>query len=142
MDNTSALLRECDSGSKMAVSSIKGVLGNIKSEELLRLLTESISEHEKIGNEIAKELDEIGLEGKDPNPMAKTASWLKINAKLLTDSSDKTVASLISDGCSMGIKELTGYLNKYSDADKSAKKLAEKIIDLEEKLLDEIKEYL
>lgn len=142
MDNTSALLKECDSGSKMAVASIKGVLGSIKSEKLLRLLTESISKHEKIGNEIANELDEMGLGGKEPNPMAKTASWLKINAKLLKDGSDQTVASLISDGCSMGIKELTGYINKYPDADKAAVKLAEKIIDLEEKLLDEMKEFL
>lgn len=142
MDNTSSLLRECDSGSKMAVASIKGVLGNIKSEKLLRLLTESISKHEKIGNDIATQLDEFGLDGKEPNPMAKTASWLKINAKLLADSSDQTVASLISDGCSMGIKELTGYINKYSSADKAAVKLAEKLIGIEQDLLDEIKEFL
>ena len=126
----------------MAVSSIKEVLGSVKSEKLLNLLTDSISLHEEIGNDISKKLNEMGLDSKEPNAIAKTASWLKINVGLLKDESDETVASLISDGCSMGIKELTGYLNKYESADPGAKKVAEKLIAEEEGLLNDLKEFL
>lgn len=142
MTDSSELLRQCDSGCKMAVSSIKDVLGSVKSEKLLKLLTDSISLHEEIGNDISKKLNEIGLDSKEPNAMAKTASWLKINVELLKDKSDETVASLISDGCSMGIKELTGYLNKYESADPETKKVAEKLIAEEEGLLNDLKEFL
>ena len=79
MEDTEKMLKECDAGTKTAVNSIKEVLDNVKSEELLKLLTTSLSEHEDIGNEIADSLREMGGHGKDPNPMARVMSWMKIN---------------------------------------------------------------
>ena len=34
----------------------------------------------------------------------------------------------MTDGCNMGVKQLSVYLNKYPTADKSAKNIAEKLI--------------
>jgi hypothetical protein len=75
MEDTVKLLKECDAGTKTAVNSIREVLDNVKSEELLQLLTQSLSVHEEIGNEISEKLREMGGHGKDPNPMARVMSW-------------------------------------------------------------------
>ena len=40
------LLRECNSGSKMAISSIRDVLDDIEEEKLKRLLENYIHKHE------------------------------------------------------------------------------------------------
>ena len=40
-EDTIKLLKECDAGTKTAVSSIKEVLDNVKSKDLLALLTKS-----------------------------------------------------------------------------------------------------
>ena len=40
-----ALLQECNSGSKMAISSIRDVLGDIQEEKLERLLENYIHKH-------------------------------------------------------------------------------------------------
>ena len=141
-NHTIDLLKECDSGTKTAVSSIREVLDNTSKEELLTLLTESLKEHEEIGDEIHRLLSQAGENGKEPNPMAKAMSWLKINIKMLEKPEDKNIAHLIFDGCSMGVKQLSEYLNKYDEADDEAKRLAKRLIRLEEKLAKDLKSYL
>lgn len=142
MEDTENLLRECDAGTKTAVNSIREVLDNVKSEELLTLLTESLSEHEDIGNEISESLREMGGHGKDPNPMARVMSWMKINFKMLEKGDDKTIAALMLDGCNMGIKQLSAYINEYEGADDKSKRLAKRLINAEERLAKELKNYL
>ena len=140
--DTTELLRECDAGTKTAVNSIKEVLDNVQSQELMQLLQNSLSEHQKIGDELHGILDKEGESGKEPNPMARAMSWLKINFKMLEKPNDKTIANLMFDGCSMGVKQLSEYLNEYSAADECAKKLARKLIKEEEKLGKDLKTYL
>lgn len=142
MEDTEKMLKECDAGTKTAVNSIKEVLDNVKSEELLKLLTSSLSEHEDIGNEIADSLREMGGHGKDPNPMARVMSWMKINFKMLEKGDDKTIAALMLDGCNMGVKQLSTYLNEYKNADDKSKRLTKRLINAEERLAGQLKNYL
>lgn len=136
------LLKECDAGSKMAVTSIDEVLEFVKDEKLKKLLSESKAHHEKLGNETHELLSKWGSEEKDPSIMAKGMSWLKTNMKLGMDESDATIADLITDGCDMGVKSLNQYLNEYSDADKEAKDVCKRLIKIEEDLRQEIQTYL
>ena len=136
------LLKECDAGSKMAVTSMDEVLEFVKDEKLKKLLSESKAHHEKLGNETHELLSKWGSEEKDPSIMAKGMSWLKTNMKLGMDDSDATIADLITDGCDMGVKSLNQYLNEYSDADKEAKDVCKRLIKIEEDLRQEIQTYL
>ena len=92
--------------------------------------------------EINKLLLEYHDEGKEPNVMAQGMSWIKTNVKLAMDDSDATIAELMTDGCDMGIKSLSRYLNEYEAADDKAKKIAKKLIDLENDLCSGLREYL
>ena len=74
--------------------------------------------------------------------MAKGMSWLKSNVMMAADTSDHTVADLITDGCNMGVKSLNRYLNKYAAADEQSKDIAKKLIDLEHQLTIDIRPYL
>ena len=141
-NHTTDLLKECDSGTKTAVNSIKEVLDNVNSQNLRELLTESLNDHESLGNEIHQMLSESGEKGKEPNPMARMMSWMKINIKMIEKPEDKNIAHLMFDGCSMGVKQLSEYLNKYNEADDKSQSLAKRLIDMEEKLASELKTYL
>ena len=140
--DTIKLLRECDAGVKMGVSSIKEVLDNVKSDKLREILIDSLREHEGLDKDIQKGLDEFGDDGKDPNPVATSMSWIKTNVNLMMHESDKTVADLMTDGCDMGVKSLSGYLNQYKAADERSKDIAKKLIRIEQKLGDDIRGYL
>ena len=65
--DTIKLLKECDAGSKMAVSSLKDILDKVENVNLKKLLDETKDHHEKLGNEIHSLLMEYGCEEKDPN---------------------------------------------------------------------------
>lgn len=141
-NDTISLLKECDSGTKMAVASIDEVLEKIKSSDMRRLLVKSREHHEKLGNEIHALLLRHHSEEKDPGLMAKGMSWLKTNMKISMDESDRAVAELMTDGCDMGIKTLYGYLNQYPTADHSARELCKKLISIEEEFRRDLHSYL
>ena len=140
--DTIKLLRECDAGVKMGVSSIDDVLDNIHQKEFEKLLTDCKNKHEKLGREIEELLEKYKDDGKDPAVMAKGMSWVKTNIMLAMDDSDKTVADIMTDGCNMGVKSLNKYLNKYKAADENSKDVAKRLINLEEKLAVDIRSYL
>jgi len=140
--DTVKLLRECDSGVKMGVASIDDVTYNVSSEIFKRLLKDCRAEHEKLRLEIQAQLDRFHDEGKNPNPIVKGMSWIKTNVKLGMEESDATVADLMTDGCNMGVKSLNRYLNEYKAADEVSKDIAKRLINLEEKLAVDIRQFL
>jgi len=141
-EDTIHLLKECDAGTKMAVSSIDEVMESVKNDKLRALLDETKDHHEKLGNEIHSLLSQYGSKEKDPNPMAKGMSWLKTNMKLSMDECSATVADLIIDGCNMGVKSLYKYLNQYPAANETVKDITHRLISIEEQLCKELRAYL
>lgn len=140
--DTIRLLRECDAGVKMGVASIDDVLDYVSDEEFKKLLTHCKEEHIELNDKVQKLLEEYHDDGKDPNPMAKSMSWMKTNMKLVMHESDQTIANLMTDGCNMGVKSLHKYLNQYKAADEKSKDIAKKLINIEEKLTVDIRSYL
>ncbi len=140
--DTIRLLRECDAGVKMGISSIDDVLDDVKSVNLKEYLVNCKNEHIKLDKEIQQLLDKYQDEGKDPNPVAKGMSWVKTNMKLAMKESDETIADLMTDGCNMGVKSLNKYLNEYCAADEKTKDITKKLINLEEKLAVDIRKFL
>ena len=140
--DTIKLLRECDAGIKMGVSSIDDVLDHVKSSQLRRILSANKQEHQQLKTEIQQLLDRYGDEGKNPNPIAKGMSWMKTNMKLTMEDTDATIAELMTDGCNMGVKSLHRYLNQYKAADETSKDITKRLTNLEEKLAIDIRGYL
>ncbi len=141
-EDTVKLLRECDAGVKMGVASIDETLDYVHSPELKRCLSQCKKEHETLKGEIQGLLHQYHDQGKNPNPIAKGMSWMKTNVKLGMDSSDQTVAELMTDGCNMGVKSLNQYLNEYKAADETSKDIAKRLIHLEERLAVDVRGYL
>lgn len=140
--DTVRLLRECDAGIKMGIESIDEVIPSVRNKELKELLDDCRDEHSKLMQETTGLLEEYGDEGKEPNVMAKGMSWLKTNVMLGMDASDATVADLMTDGCNMGVKSLSKYLNKYAAADEKSKDITKRLITIEERLSVDMRDFL
>ena len=140
--DTIKLLRECDAGIKMGVASISEVENHVQDEAFRQNLAQCKQEHERLKREVQKELDRYGDEGKNPNPFAKGMSWMKTNMKLGMEDTDATIADLMTDGCNMGVKSLSRYLNQYKAADEHSKDIAKRLIKLEQQLTLDIQRYL
>ncbi len=140
--DTIKLLRECDAGIKMGISSIDEVLEYVSDRQLKDILIDSKGENEKLQNDLVKVLADYGDDGKEPNPVAKGMSWLKTNVKLKADGSDSMIAELMIDGCNMGIKSLCRYMNQYQAADQRSKDIAMRLVRAEDKLTDDMRRFL
>lgn len=141
-EDTIKLLKECNAGIKTAVLSIDEVLPDVKEESLREILTQSKAVHERYGDDTHVLLNRFHDTEKDPNPMAKAMSWMKINMKMMMNPEDKQVADLMFDGCNMGTKSLYRYLNQYANAEEEIKKLTRNIIEEEEGLRSKLANYL
>ncbi len=141
-EDTKKLLNECDAGTKMAVETINQVLPSVHNQEFRESLEKYRDAHVSFGDKLHSMLNEGGEPSGDLGPMEKASAWVMTSVKLMLDDSDKKIASMVTDGCNMGIKSISKYLNQYASADKSAKKISENIIRLEQSLMDELRKYL
>ena len=140
--DTIRLLRECDAGIQMGVSAIDDVLERVQAPDMYRRLSACKRAHESLKTEINVMLADSHDDGKAPNPLAQGMSWLKTNAAMAMNGSDQTIASLMTDGCNMGVKSLGRYLNQYEAASEDSKDITKRLIGLEQKLSDDLREYL
>ena len=140
--DTIKLLRECDAGVKMGISSINNVIDYAQSEQLKSSLINCKTEHEQFADEMTDLLNRYSDDGKDPNPIVNGMSWIKTNVMLSVNHSDSIIADLMTDGCNMGVKSLSKYLNEYQAADEASKDIAKRIIESENRLAGEVRAFL
>ena len=140
--DTSRLLRECDAGVRMGIASIEDVEKHAKGEDMKKILSDCKEAHAALAKDLEKALSRFGDEGKNPNPIAKGMSWMKTELKLAMCEKDSTIADLMVDGCNMGIKSLSRYLNEYKAADEDAKTIAKRLVALEDALAQDLRTYL
>ncbi|GFI65747.1 hypothetical protein IMSAG185_01350 [Lachnospiraceae bacterium] len=141
-NDTIRLLRECNAGIKMGVSTLDDVMEHVQSDSLRNLLAKSKETHTRLGNTTHEYLREYQDEGKEPAMMAKVMSKMKTNLKLDDEGPDSTAAELVTDGCNMGIKSIYRYLNQYPAAEGKIKKLAKDVAEAEESLVKDLRAYL
>lgn len=140
--DTVSLLKECNSGIQMGVQGINEVLDKIEDEKLKEILDSSLEEHKRLGNETHEMLVEYGEDVDEAHPVVKEMARVKTNVKMAIEENDKTAAEIISDGCHMGVKSLSQYLNQYKAAEEKAKDIAKKLISMEESLDVKMRDYL
>lgn len=139
--DTVKLLRECDEGIKMGVESIEDVIPKVHDDRFKDVLTDSKEKHQQLKKDMQILLKVYHDDGKSPNVMARGMSWFR-TAMIGADDDDSSAASFITDGCNMGVKYLHKYLNQYKAADEKSKDIAKRLINLEEKLAVDIRDYL
>lgn len=142
MNDTVKLLRECNAGIKMGKSAIEMTMPKAKSGELRHLLNACKDEHSTLGDRTHSLLLRQGAETKEPHIIAKVMSDAKIYTVMAMSGSDKKIASLMTDGCNMGVKSISTSLNKYKKASPEAKDIARKLIDSESSLEQQLRSFL
>ena len=140
--DTVELLKQCNSGSKMTVNALDEVLPMVDSAKMRDLLRDNKAHHAELGNKLHDLIEAEGAREEDPPLMAKVMSDVSIGAKLIMHPNDKEIASILTDGCNMGIKSVNEYLNKYEGASSQAKNISGELIDLEQQLMGDLTQYL
>ena len=141
-DDTVKLLRECDAGIRMGIDSLEEMLKYTKNEKMSDSIYRTLDISRELERETTELLNDYHDDGKNPNPIAKGMSWMKTNVKVAVDDSDHTIADLVTEGCNMGIKSLQRYMNEFKGANDKAKHIAQKLIDSEDHLIQDMRAFL
>ncbi len=139
---TVTLLKECNAGCKMAVSSIDRIKEFLMNAELEQTLTAYKEQHKKLEEESSKLLAEMGECGQQPDKIASAFSWITTEVKLLVKDDSTQIAKILMNGCNMGIQSISECMNKCPDASHDSISLAKKLVKCEEKLMEDMKKYL
>lgn len=136
------LLKECDSGVKMGIQSIDDVMENAYGEDFKNMLNKYRGEHSKILREIHEKLDERGASEKEPNMFATANSKISTGMKLMMNDTDEKIADIMMDGCNMGIKSVSRYMNEYAGASKDVMNVANNVVVLEQNFMNDLRQFL
>ena len=141
-EQTRKLLEECSKGCKMAIGSIDQIQEHVKDRKLKELISGYRKKHRDLEEESGALLAKEG-EGPPPAGLAASAmSWITTNVKLMMDESSSRIAGLLMDGCNMGVKSLNKYLNKYKAADERSKDITKRLINIEQDLALNVRQFL
>lgn len=140
--DTISLLKECSAGCKMAMDSISHIKTMVTDNQLLEIMNKYYDAHSQLEAKCRQELNESGNMDKEADAFAKIMANMQAKFKMLVDDDKSQAASILTDGCNMGIKSISGFLNDYKAADSESSGIAEKLRRLEENMLGDLQPFL
>ncbi len=141
-EQTITLLKECNSGCRMAVNSIDRLKDFIMNADLDKVLETYKGQHRDLEEESSKLLAEAGQSGKQPDRLATAFSWITTEVKMLLSDDSAQIAKILMNGCNMGIQSVSECMNKCPAASHASMSLAKKLVKCEEKLMEDMKKFL
>lgn len=141
-EQTRKLLEECSSGCIMAVNSMDQISKYISDEKLGKVVEKYRTKHKETEKKVAGLLQNAGKEEKEPNVAATAFSSFTTGAKMMINNDNSKIATVMMDGCNMGIKSMCGYINQYTRASGESISLAKDIVNIEEDFVRNLEYFL
>lgn len=136
-------LDEINKGACMGIDAIDCIMDKIKTKDFKKAVEEQYFDYKKIEDKITKIYSKYNTvdEPHETNTMNKIMTWYGIEIRTLTDSSDSKIAELLLQGTNMGIIEGKKILNN-KELDKEVVKIINEYINMQEKAVEKLKEFL
>ena len=137
------VLDELNKGACMGMDAIHYILDKVEDEDLKKELDRQYREYKEISEKINKIYKNYNKqeEPHKTNAMNKAMTWYGIEMKTMIDDSTSKITELLLQGTNMGIIEGRKLLN-HKDTDKKINELVKKYVDMQEKAVEKLKQFL
>ena len=145
MNENMELLIHIYKTAEMGAYSTKKLLSNLKERDnkIKNLLEYEIEEYEKYKKLSKSLLINNDITPKDNGMFTKMSSNMGIMMETIKDNSDSAIASMLIEGMTMGITEMSSKINKYKDiTNNKIIKLAKKFLKFHEKEINKLKTFM
>jgi len=95
-----------------------------------------------INDKTAEIMKEHSKQPKEINVLSKASTYIVINLKTLTDKSPSHISEMLIQGSTMGIIDITKKIKEYSTSDNEIIALANKLLEFEQRNVEECKKFL
>lgn len=142
MDNNINVLDELNKGCSMGMVALDYIIKKSDENEFNKLLTNQYKEYEDLSNRINELYDEYTSDKiHETSFIEKAMTWYGIQKDTIMNNSISKIAELLINGTNMGIIEGRKLINNKK-MDKDIHKLCSEYIKMQEKYLEELKEFL
>jgi hypothetical protein len=140
--STKELLLRIHENAELAMRAIDVISKKVKDEILLQDLKNQYEKLDAIANDVSVKLRESGEKPADIGMFSKAKLWTGIQANTALDTSAGNIAELMINGNTMGINDISKDLKDFSNAAEEAKTLANQLMQLEQKSVEEMRNHL
>lgn len=126
----------------MGSDGVKVIYDKAEGKKLRLLIENLLEEYEDLKERISKTYDKYSdKELDETNKFNKIMTWYGISIRTINDSTNSKISEMLIQGLNMGIIEGKKLVNN-NEFDKCIYKLVEDFIDMQERYVEEFKEYL
>lgn len=140
--DTRKLLQDCTSGCRMAIESLEQVEEAAGDEKVRAMIRRYRDRHVHMEGEACEMLHEDGAYGEEPGLMASAFAKIAMQMKLLVNDDSSQIAKILMDGGNMGVKAIGEALNKYKGASAESREFADRMIKLEDDMMQDFRQFL
>lgn len=127
---------------RMGCESISCVSEKSKDEKMKQSLLKQHEQYNSVAQDASEMLVKEGKPAREKGPVSKAMLWSGIQLNTIADKTSDHIAEMMIQGSMMGVIDLSRNLKRYSDTDSSVKKLGERLIEVEEKNIQNMKDFL
>lgn len=136
------ILKEINQNAKMGMDSLTTVIKKVNEGNFKNLLNTQHNEYQNIFDRTQELLVKNHVKMNDTPNMQKAMSWVGIQFNTAMDSSNSKISELLIQGNDMGIVKGTKLLNNYSFMNNEIKNIVSDFVRLQQKNIDDLKQYL
>ena len=141
-ENNIKALNELNKGCCMGSDAVKVIEEKVEGKEFRNVIKKLLEQYEDLQEKINKVYDEYSDDDpQETNMMNKAMTWYGIQMRTITDDSESKLAEMLLQGLNMGVIEGRKLLN-HKDVDNNISSLIKEYVDMQEKYVERIKEFL
>ena len=142
MEQGNALLQFVHKNAEMGRGTIPQVLEAVEEPKLRAALKGQLGEYVTIAGRAEKLMRQRGIAPSETGEMREFMSGMMIRAQTLTDKSPSHVAEMMIRGSTMGTIQMTRELHRWEAAEEETIALAKKLLQIEERNIQQMKKFL
>lgn len=141
VDDTKLLEFICEDAD-MGRDAVHHVIRLTDDEGLRGVLERQLADYDNSFTSAERLLRERGEEARHTGPFAKAMTHMSSDMKTMTDRSPSKIAELMIQGSTMGITTMSKHINDYTGEDTGIVELAKKQVQMEQRNIEELKQFL
>ncbi|MNM89366.1 hypothetical protein D3C81_1015960 [compost metagenome] len=142
MDGNIELLNYIYQNSEMGKDTLTQLIKMTTDENFKNNLQSQLNEYNSIFNEADEKLKSNNKESKSIGTLTKVSTYISINFNTVINKTPSHMAEMLIQGSTMGIIDITKKIKEYKSQDQTILGLANKLLQFEQKNIDELKKIL
>ena len=142
MDGNIELLNYIYQNTEMGKDTLTQLIKMTTDENFKNNLQSQLNEYNSIFKEADEKLKSNNKESKSIGTLTKVSTYISINFNTLINKTPSHMAEMLIQGSTMGIIDITKKIKEYKSQDQTILGLANKLLEFEQKNIDELKNFL